>query len=44
MFRTERKIPLLSKYRILHETYGLSVFLDSYISMANTEFHMKLMG
>ena len=25
-FRIERKIPLLSKYKISHETYGLSVF------------------
>ena len=43
-FRVERKISLLSKYRISHEIYELNVFLDLYISMTNTEFHMKLMG
>ena len=33
-FRIESKIPLLSKYKIAHETYGLSVILDLHVSMA----------
>ena len=43
-FRIETKIPLLSKYRISHEFYELSGFSDLYMSIANAEFHMKLMG